>query len=199
MKLSKLHASLLAFTLTPACVVAETDDDDNAGGTDDASASQSASGASESESASGSASDSSNSGGSALEDGAWVYSETGSSVDCGQAPTPTNGFGDFAVEASSGDGFTVVPNDGTDPFDCDLSGSAFLCPDRLVDTASQGGFDAQLEAFVEVEGTVLSSTSVQGEQQGRLECTGSDCAAAAGFFGATFPCTFDIQFTATKS
>lgn len=210
MKITKVYLSLLVLVLTPACVIAEPDDDDSSAETDGESASESAS-ASASESASGasasasgsaseSASGGSNSGGgSAIEEGAWEYSESEATVDCGAAPAPTNGFGDFGVSGSSSDGFTVNPNDGTDSFDCDLDGSGFLCPDRLVDSASQDGFDAQLEAYVEVVGTVLSSTSVEGEQQGRLECTGSDCGAAAAFFGATFPCTFSIDFDANKT
>ncbi len=132
-----------------------------------------------------------------LQEWAWTYSETGSSVDCGSAPAPTNGFGNFLVQNSDATGFTIVPSDGTDPFDCDLDSGAYDCPDRLVETSGQAGTNVQLNAFVRVVGDVVSSSSVTGVQEGRLECEGTDCGTAELLLGTTFPCTFDIDFAAT--
>ncbi len=131
-------------------------------------------------------------------DGLWIYADDGASRnDCTFFPA-TQGVGDFAVD-NHGDGtFTIAPGDDSDPFDCQMSdGGKFECPERYVESISEPGISANLEALVTVEGTT-SNDEMEGEQLGRIVCDGADCSIAEDFLGTTFPCTFVIPFTAFR-
>lgn len=132
------------------------------------------------------------------ESGPWVYSDAGvSSSSCEFLDDGTNGVGSFSISDVGGGGFDVHPSDGTASFSCDLTGGgSFSCPERLQETIEEDGFDAQIDVHVEVEGSLSSSTSMSGEQHGRIECQGADCGLAEMVLGGSFPCEFELPFNA---
>ena len=127
--------------------------------------------------------------------GTWKYSEyTASTNTCNSKEIISNGDGTFKL-TNKGDGtFQVEPNDGTDPFPCNVTGTSFNCPERAAQEVSVRG--ATAKAKVIVTGTFASATSASGTQKGTVTCTGANCDAAAKLLGITFPCTFNVKFTA---
>jgi len=123
--------------------------------------------------------------------GAWEYNEvTPVSSTCPQSISQA-GTGAFGITTSSTAGFHVVPNDGTAAFDCTLNGSAFNCPDRAAamnDLRPQ--IDAVLTARAVANGTFSTATAASGSQEATVTCTGTQCNAT----GASFPCTFKVNF-----
>jgi hypothetical protein len=123
--------------------------------------------------------------------GAWEYNEvTPVSSTCPQSISQ-GGTGNFGITSSSTAGFHVVPNDGTAPFDCNLTGKAFNCPDRaaaMQDLRPQ--IDAVLTARAVADGTFSAATAASGSQQATVTCAGTQCNAT----GAQFPCTFKVNF-----
>jgi hypothetical protein len=105
--------------------------------------------------------------------------------------------GRFTV-SNNGDGtLTIDPDDGSDPFECDLDGSDFDCPERFQGEDDLAGYDATLITHASARGTFASSTSASGTQHGRVECEGGDCSALASAVGAMLPCEFTEEFTAS--
>lgn len=196
--------------LMPACVISATDDDDDAatagsssGPTSDSNDPSGASQGDSSDDGSSSGADESSgdsgdptAGGEGPQDGAWIYADNGASQNDCTFLKATQGVGDFSIE-NHGDGtFTITPGDDTDPFECMMgNGDAFSCPERYVESIEEAGFNAVLDAFVTVDGTT-TSTQMEGEQLGRLECEGEDCGVAETILGTAFPCSFVIPFTA---
>jgi hypothetical protein len=134
------------------------------------------------------------------QEGAWLYSETGGTTnDCTFVADPSNGWGTYLVESASASGFTVAPGDGSAAFDCELEGGAFHCPERLVETIEQAGFDVVANVFVVVDGDIVSSTTMTGSQIGHIECEGTQCAEAEAFLGVSFPCDFEVPFAGDKT
>jgi len=135
------------------------------------------------------------------QEGPWVYDETGQTTnDCTFLANPSNGFGVYLVALAGPGVFTITPEDGTAPFECDYGGGSFDCPERLqedVELDPGAGFDAVAHVYVGVSGTLPSSTQMDGEQQGRVECEGGDCGLAAQYLGTSFPCEFTIPFVGT--
>lgn len=208
--------SVLALVAAPGCVISGTDSDDDDTGSGSTGSASSASGESEdptddSESSgeaesSGSGADESSGGGSdpteggaGPEAGPWVYIDQGATEnDCTFLEDLSQGAGDFVVD-NPGDGtFRIVPGDGTDPFECELSaGGSYECDERFVESIAQPGIDASLDVLISADGTTTSN-SMEGDQQGRIVCEGADCGAAEALLGTTLPCSFVIPFTATR-
>jgi hypothetical protein len=171
--------------------------DDSAG---DDSAGDDSSGDSAGDDSAGESGDDGPGGDAVPEEGPWLYTETGGTTnDCTFAPNPSNGWGTYLVEAASAAGFTVVPGDDTGPFDCELGSGDFHCPERLVDTLDQPGFDIVVNVFVVVDGQIDTSTQMSGSQLGRIECEGSQCTEAELYLGVSFPCEFEIPFVGDKT
>ncbi len=216
---------MLSLAATPACIISGTDVDNGtgegstgsgdasaSGGTDDPtddSESDSASdptddptddpGGSSSGGADGSSSGDPTAGGDGPESGEWIYSDDGATQnDCTFLGNPSQGLGDFVVD-NPGDGtFTITPGDDTDPFECELGEAGnFGCPERYVESITEPGVAATLDAFVAASGTT-TATSMTGEQAGRITCDGADCALAEAALETSFPCSFVIPFTATR-
>jgi hypothetical protein len=104
--------------------------------------------------------------------------------------------GDFTL-SNDGDGsLTIDPEDGTDPFECDLDGDDFDCAERFQGESPIMGYDAVLHTHARADGSFSSSTEGSGAQHGRVECEGADCGALATLVGATLPCEFSETFTA---
>jgi hypothetical protein len=135
------------------------------------------------------------------QDGEWLYDEDGETTnDCGFLRQPSNGFGEYLIANTGAGEFTITPGDGTAPFECTLAGGSYDCPERLQEDLSfdQGtGADATGHVYVGVDGAFQSSTEMTGEQHGRIECDGADCALAEQFLSVTFPCEFTIPWTGT--
>lgn len=191
------------LAIAPACVVTDGDDDDDDGADSSASADdtnaqpQGESGATQA----GGAADG-NGGGEALpRAGTWRYEETaGATNDCSFIAQPSNGFGMFEITTTGAGTFEITPGDTTAPFVCSAGGGSFACDERLTGTIDEvPGYDVVGNILVSVEGTVISSTSIVGQQLGRIDCVGSDCAAASAALGVAFPCEFAVPFTGTAS
>jgi len=96
--------------------------------------------------------------------GVWLYDETGeTSNGCEFLDDPSNGWGDFGVEAIDG-GFRIFPGDDSEPFDCSSGGGSFLCPERLQDEVDAGG--TALEVFVTITGILPDSESMAAPKMG---------------------------------
>lgn len=206
-------ALLACLVSTPACVISDGGDDDEGAGTEDASASASASDPSagtddpsgSATDPSGSATDSADTGGDdsgadvTPVEGLWQYEETGGGTnDCTFLRDPSNGFGQFQIALTGPDTLTLTPGDETEPFECTFGGGAFDCAERLTGMTDEvAGLDAIGNILVAVEGTITSETSLEGVQNGHIECEGADCALAAGALGVTFPCSFTVPFVGT--
>ena len=208
-------ALLACLASTPACVISDGGDDDGAG-TDDPSATASAtdpsagtddpsatdpSATDPSASASDSADESGDDSGADVTpaEGLWQYEETGGGTnDCTFLRDPSNGFGQFQIALTGPDTLTLTPGDDTEPFECTFGGGAFDCAERLTGTTDEvAGLDAVGNILVSVEGTLTSETTLDGVQNGHIECEGADCALAAGALGVTFPCSFTVPFVGT--
>lgn len=118
---------------------------------------------------------------------------------CEITDPPTDPVGDFTITSTGEGTFTV--NDGTNVFDCTVSGSSFDCPRRSVETIDGNPYyDAVGDIQISVHGTFQSATEASGHQTGHLSCTGTDCdnaemLALAGVSG--FPCEVSERFTAS--
>lgn len=121
--------------------------------------------------------------------GAWFYSET-TPVSSTCAQPISNGTGAFGIDQSSPSSFHVIPNDGTAPFTCTLSGKAFDCPDRAaaMEDLRGGGVDAVITVRATAKGTFASSTQGSGRQEANATCAGSACGAIG------FPCKVVVDF-----
>jgi hypothetical protein len=130
----------------------------------------------------------------APEEGTWLYTTDDVVQDtCGgeidQDP------GDFELFVSDDGDLIIDPDDGTDPFQCTLSGRSFTCPERAGGEEEIEGFDAELSYVAVAEGTFSSPDEATGSQTGTVDCTGADCDPLAALVNATFPCTVEETFT----
>jgi hypothetical protein len=137
-------------------------------------------------------------GGEAPTPGIWQYDELATASNtCNYEGVESNGNGGFRL-VDEGDGaYRVDPADGSDPFECTLDGDELSCPKRAAQTLSIAGVDATLSIKVTATATVEAADAMSGTQNGTVTCSGSDCDAAAASVGASFPCTFELDFVAT--
>jgi hypothetical protein len=128
--------------------------------------------------------------------GVWDYTEYEPNTnDCGLPASYGNGGGGFGLVNNGDDGFTVVPNDGTDSFDCIVDGADFDCPERATEEETvDPQYDATLIGQAEASGTFSDPENGSGTQTAVVECEGSDCALVELATGVDFPCTFSIDF-----
>jgi len=123
--------------------------------------------------------------------GAWGYDEVTPVSSTCPGNIQQGGTGTFAIDSSSSTSFHVVPNDGTAPFSCSLTGSAFDCPERATATQDlRPALDAVVTVRAIAKGTFSSSTQATGRQEATATCTGTQCSAT----GATFPCMAKVDF-----
>jgi len=186
-----LTALLSASSLAAGCVTVTDDDDDGAGEPDGGDPGDSDGG-----DGPGGGDGGDGPGGDAEpRTGAWEYSEyTPVTNDCGLDDEWGNGGGGFGI-VNHGDGtFTVLPNDDTDPFDCEIEGGAYFCSDRAHQEAADPGLDATLIAHATVEGSFSSDVRGSGTQVATITCAGGDCAIVEAATGADFPCQFEVDF-----
>jgi hypothetical protein len=125
-------------------------------------------------------------------EGAWSYSDTPKTNTCpGDVDTQEAGL--FAIDGVTSSGFTIVPNDSTDPFTCSLSSDGrFNCPDRVKDVEDlRPDFDAVITIHASATGSFDSPQSGAGSQNANASCEGADCDAA----GNVFPCSASVDFT----
>lgn len=131
--------------------------------------------------------------------GVWTYG--GSKIvsnTCGGDP-PTDPAGSFTITLKGDGAFTVNDGDFDEAFDCTYSGSEYNCPDRLVSSEKDSNLDATLNGNLDIVGTLISATEVDGTQTVNLSCTGASCGIVAGFLGYTLPCKYSYEFTATAN
>jgi hypothetical protein len=128
--------------------------------------------------------------------GSWGYAEYAPNRnDCNLDPSYGNGGGRFALDNHGDGSFTVVPSDGTDPFDCTLDGASFACPDRATEAEQlDGDYDATLIGHAVADGVFATDESGSGTQTATISCAGSDCALAEAALGVDFPCTLEVDF-----
>ena len=128
--------------------------------------------------------------------GEWDYTEwVANRNDCDLDENYGNGGGNFGLD-NNGDGtFTVIPGDGSDPFDCDIDGDSFDCPNRATaEEPIQGGYDATLVGQAVADGSFATDERASGTQTATVNCDGSDCALAETALGIEFPCTLEVDF-----
>jgi hypothetical protein len=127
--------------------------------------------------------------------GLWVYREQ---------PLQNNSCGDWAITdgntlfrilSSSGTRFVVEQEDARN-FECDVTGTTFRCPARLVVEQTVENTNATLRGTVSIDGTLLGPESLEGVQRADVTCTGSQCALAPSVLGISFPCSYEVPFTA---
>ncbi len=128
--------------------------------------------------------------------GVWSYAEfTSNRNDCNLDEDYGNGGGGFGLD-NHGDGtFTIIPNDGTDPFLCTLDGPSFDCPDRATEESEiDSEYDATLVGHAVAEGMFDTDENGSGTQTATVDCQGSDCGLAEDALGIDFPCTLEVDF-----
>ena len=127
----------------------------------------------------------------AAQEGRWFYEETTPVSSTCPTNLDTGEEGHFLIAQSSTAGFRVIPNDGTDPFPCTLSGAKFSCPERASHVEDfRPSVDAVVTVHAIANGTLSSSTRATGRQQATVDCAGSQC----GSFGASLPCAFTVDY-----
>jgi hypothetical protein len=134
-------------------------------------------------------------------EGRWAYDEGEVVEDSCNLDDGSWGEGDggFALVNTDTGTFTIVPDDGGDPFVCTMSGYDFACEARLEDEEdlSAYGLDAVITVTITPDGTFLTASSMEGSQVGEAVCTGADCATAETIMGWEFPCILTVDFTAS--
>ena len=196
MRARSILTLLVAMTLT-ACVV-DGDDDDTDGVSDETDDGDDGTDDSSDDGNDDGSDDGSDDGGAAVEPrtGVWDYSDYDPRVnDCDIPGNYGNGGGGFGLINEGGGTFRVFPNDDTDPFDCDLDGADFFCPDRATEEAVvDPQFDALLVGQATAEGTFSDPENATGSQTATIDCQGGDCGLLEAATGAEFPCTFTVDF-----
>ena len=128
--------------------------------------------------------------------GIWAYSPGAlQNNTCGEYAT-SEAATPFRVLTSADARFEIEQEDGALNFVCEVSGTSFLCPTRLRGESPIENTDVTIAYNVAVEGEVLSSESLRGDQTVTVTCTGSQCAFAPAVLGVTFPCSWEVPFTA---
>lgn len=130
--------------------------------------------------------------------GLWTYG--GSKVvsnTCSGDPL-TDPAGNFTLTLKGDGAFTINDDDFDDAFDCTYNGDDYSCPDRVVYSEKVDNIDATINGNVDVTGTLISATEVDGTQVVKLSCTGGSCGLAATL-GYTLPCEYSYAFTATAN
>jgi hypothetical protein len=123
--------------------------------------------------------------------GAWSYADTPVSDTC-PGDVKTEESGAFAIDQVSAAGFRIIPNDGSDPFTCDLSGADFNCPDRVKDIEDlRPSVDAVITVHASATGSFSSDLAGTGSQNANATCAGNDC----DIQGDVFPCSASVHFT----
>lgn len=131
--------------------------------------------------------------------GTWTYGGSQiASNSCGGAP-PTDPAGNFTLTLKGDGVFTVNDNNFDDAFDCNYSGDEYSCPDRIVTSTKIDNIDATINGNLDIIGTLISATEVDGTQTVSLSCTGASCGLASTLSGYTFPCKYSYTFTATNN
>lgn len=131
--------------------------------------------------------------------GTWTYG--GSSIvtnSCGGDP-PTDPAGNFTITLKGDGVFTVNDDDFDEAFDCNYSGDEYSCPNRAVLSTKIDNIDATINANLDVTGTLISATEVDGVQTVQVSCTGASCDLATTLSGYTLPCEYSYAFTATAN
>lgn len=174
--------ALALTTLSAACVAEGGDPEPGGGGGGGGSGS-------------GSGSGSGNGGGGSVtpQEGRWYYDETTPvTSDCSTIINQADA-GDFGISQATAAGFRVIPEDGTAPFDCTLSGSSFTCPERASSTQDYrtNGIDAVVTIDAEASGTFSAANRASGRQEAIVSCTGSQCATLGA---GALPCAFTVDF-----
>jgi hypothetical protein len=128
--------------------------------------------------------------------GIWAYSPgTLQNNTCGEYAT-AEAATPFRVLTSADARFEIEQENGALNFVCEVSGTSFLCPTRLRGESPIENTDVIIAYNVAVEGEVLSSESLRGDQTVTVTCTGSQCAFAPAVLGVTFPCSWQVPCTA---
>lgn len=128
------------------------------------------------------------------QDGVWGYGEYKASKNNCNGDIVSNGNGNFKLVSKGGGKYTISAEDGSNPFECTLSGNKLSCPERAVATQSLGG--TEIKVVVTATATLESPTTMSGTQDGTATCTGSGCTLASTTLGISFPCDFSVSFSA---
>ena len=123
--------------------------------------------------------------------GAWDYDQVTPVSNTCPGNLQQTGTGAFAIDQSSSSSFHVIPNDGTAPFTCNLTGSAYNCPDRAAGVQDlRPAVDAVITVRAIANGTFSSSTRATDRQEASATCAGTQCSAT----GASFPCMVKVDY-----
>lgn len=128
--------------------------------------------------------------------GVWVYRrgaiEANSCGDYayGDADTP------FRIAYAEGDTFVIEQGEPWGNFACFVSGGDFACPERGRGAEPIEGTEVIIRYTVSVAGVVENDEALDGRQRAAVTCEGVGCALAPAVLGVTFPCSWEIPFTA---
>lgn len=128
--------------------------------------------------------------------GIWQYMDGGIiESTCGEGDLIRDENKSFRL-TNNGDGTFTVDQENQD-FDCTITGKTFECPDRLAGTDMPiPDVDATLSWHVSVQGTFEDENSITGTQTVNITCEGTACALAPNVIGVSFPCSYEVAFTA---
>jgi hypothetical protein len=127
--------------------------------------------------------------------GLWTYGEDPiENNTCGEWAI-TDGNTLFRILSSAGTSF-VVEQEEAENFVCNVTGTTFLCAERLRVERAVERTNVTLRAAVSIDGTLQSPESLDGVQRVEVTCRGSQCALAPRVLGIELPCTYDVPFRA---
>jgi hypothetical protein len=128
--------------------------------------------------------------------GIWSYSPGAiQNNTCGEYAT-ADAATPFRVLTSADGTFEIEQEGGSLNFVCEVLGSSFLCPTRLRGESPIANTDVTISYNVGIEGEVLSAESLRGDQTVNVTCAGTQCALAPAVLGVSFPCSWEVPFTA---
>jgi hypothetical protein len=130
--------------------------------------------------------------------GTWTYGGSEVVSNTCKGDPLTDPAGNFTITLKGDGVFTVNDDDFSEAFDCSYSGDEYSCPDRAVYSEKVDNIDATINGNLDVSGTLISATEVDGTQTVSIDCAGASCALAMDL-GYTFPCSYSYTFTATAN
>lgn len=125
-------------------------------------------------------------------DGRWNFLP-GETIDesCGSITDMLSG--DFVLTNENGGTFTILADNTTGVFACELSGKEFDCPEHLL-RAKISMTDVTLDVTTTEVGSFTSETVGSGRRDARVVCNGSQCSLVAAVAKVKFPCTAAFEF-----
>lgn len=105
----------------------------------------------------------------------------------------------FRIAWSEGGTFVIEQGEPWGNFACFVLGTDFVCPRRGSGEEPIDGTDVVIRYVVRIEGELSSDDAISGTQHAEVTCTGLGCGLAPSVLGISFPCGWQLPFTAERA